>query len=386
MRIKIFFALATFLICLQPSGVRGETSARYAWNLFKYLIAIDHLEDAEDLLNSFTGPLETDEVRFEKAKLFYKTGRNEEGEGILRDLIAKNISNPLLTDQYFRILEQNKSGKLNFSYSYKTLKTRNPNKRAKSGTYNLFGWELDYENEEDKNYWGLQHNLTAILNLGRKLNAAGYVNFTDYEGRFADRAGSSLKVSSMQFGYLKPNPFFEWESNWQESYRDNTFSLGLLQRFRSGIGATDLELSLGDIQADKSEASSGNRYGLELSFRPILKSSSVTIYGFHTRFDLNGATLKNQISGIGGSYQKRFSRYLGSISGRYFDREFDNIDFVWGKRRADETWNVSGEICRLMNQKASLCFNLGYEETKSSIGFYDNESPEYGIYVKGVGF
>ena len=351
-----------------------------------FLESVDRIENALEMMLLIPRTKRNIEIEIKTAELLYILGRQKEAEQLIDNVIIDNITNSEITDALFKVKDRFSQWSLDWRYSYRTLNTRNPNKRAKSGTYNLFGWELNYENEEDENYWGIQHSLTGSMRLPKKLTASGFLNFTDYVNSFADRANSSLKISSMQFGHLKPNPYFEWESNWQESYRDNIFSVGILQRFRTGKGATDLELSLGDIQADKSDSSSGNRYGLEVSFRPVLRSSIVTIYGFHTRFELNGATLKNEISGVGSSYQKRFSRYLGSISGRYFERDFDNIDFVWGTRRADETWNVSGEICRLMSQKASLCFNLGYEETKSSIGFYDNESPEYGVYVKGVGF
>jgi hypothetical protein len=101
---------------------------------------------------------------------------------------------------------------------------------------------------------------------------------------------------------------------------------------------------------------------------------------------LNGDHLKNQIIGAGLSYQLSYGRYFGSFSSRYSEREFENIDPFWGELREDETINAAIELCRATARRFSVCLRYGHEDRKSTIDFYDNEGPDYGLYVRGAVF
>jgi hypothetical protein len=138
--------------------------------------------------------------------------------------------------------------------------------------------------------------------------------------------------------------------------------------------------------ARQSDNSSGYRYMSEITYRPHARRIGQSYFIYAQDFDLNGDHLKNQIIGGGLSYQLSYGRYFGSFSSRYSERKFENIDPFWGNLRKDETINAAIELCRATVRRFSVCLRYAHEETESTIDFYDNEGPDYGLYVRGAVF
>ena len=356
------------------------------FQLANYLIIIERYEEAEEALSAIRESHETDRVNYELARVYYLQGRHKEADELLNQLIADSWRDPQLVSLFKATRERYALWKPDWSYSYQTLQTRNPNKRAKSGTYNLFGWELNYENPEDGDYFGFVHNVGVSMRLPNRSLLTGGYRLTDYEQSFADRQYSHLKLESSYWGHLKPSPFIKLEGNWQEGYDDQIISLGMKQRFRETWGGIDVEFSAGDVKARQSDNSSGYRYMSEITYRPHARRIGQSYFVYAQDFDLNGDHLKNQIIGAGLSYQLSYGRYFGSFSSRYSERKFENTDPFWGKLREDETINASLELCRASARRFSVCVKYGYEETDSTIDFYNNDGPDYGIYVRGAAF
>ena len=124
----------------------------------------------------------------------------------------------------------------------------------------------------------------------------------------------------------------------------------------------------------------------EITYRPHARRIGQSYFVYAQDFDLNGDHLKNQIIGAGLSYQLSYGRYFGSFSSRYSERKFENIDPFWGSLRKDETINAAIELCRATVRRFSVCLRYSHEETESTIDFYDNEGPDYGLYVRGAVF
>lgn len=375
----VWFPLLT---CLAHGSNNMETLFRFS----AYLTSIEQFKSAEDILKKFKGSHQTDRVRFEIAKLYYLQGRNEEADDIIEELLANNWRDRELVSLFKVTREKYALWNPDWSYSYQTLQTRNPNKRAKSGTYNLFGWELNYENPEDGDYFGFVHNVGLSMRLPNRSLLTGGYRLTDYEQSFADRQYTHLKLETSYWGHLKPSPFIKLEGNWQEGYDDQIISLGVKQRFRETWGGIDVEFSAGDVKARQSDNSSGYRYMSEITYRPHARRIGQSYFVYAQDFDLNGDHLKNQIIGAGLSYQLSYGRYFGSFSSRYSERKFENIDPFWGNLRRDETINAAIELCRATVRWFSICLRYAHEETESTIDFYDNEGPDYGLYVRGAAF
>ena len=124
----------------------------------------------------------------------------------------------------------------------------------------------------------------------------------------------------------------------------------------------------------------------EITYRPHARRIGQSYFVYAQDFDLNGDHLKNQIIGAGLSYQLSYGRYFGSFSSRHSERKFENIDPFWGKRRKDKTINAAIELCRATVRRFSVCLRYAHEDTESTIDFYDNEGPDYGLYVRGAAF
>jgi tetratricopeptide (TPR) repeat protein len=375
----VWFSIQT---CHAQSSNNMESLFRFS----AYLTSIEQFKSAEDILKKFKGSHQTDRVRFEIAKLYYLQGRNEEADDIIEELLANNWRDRELVSLFKVTREKYALWNPDWSYSYQTLQTRNPNKRAKSGTYNLFGWELNYENPEDDDFFGFVHNVGVSMRLPNRSLLTGGYRLTDYEQSFADRQYTHLKLETSYWGHLKPSPFIKLEGNWQEGYDDQIISLGVKQRFRETWGGIDVEFSAGDVKARQSDNSSGYRYMSEITYRPHARRIGQSYFVYAQDFDLNGDHLKNQIIGAGLSYQLSYGRYFGSFSSRYSERKFENTDPFWGTVREDETINSSVELCRAAAKRFSLCVRYAHEDTQSTINFYDNEGPDFGIYVRGTAF
>ena len=367
-------------------NANAQISPDRLFQLSQYLISIDRYIEAEEALLAMRGGHKTDRVNFELARVYYLQGRHKEADELLNQLIADNWRAPQLISFFKATRERYALWKPDWSYGYQTLQTRNPNKRAKSGTYNLFGWELNYENPEDDDYFGFVHNVGVSMRLPNRSLLTGGYRLTDYEQSFADRQYAHLKLETSYWGHLKPSPSIKLEGNWQEGYDDRIISLGVKQRFRETLGGIDVELSAGEVKARQSDNSSGYRYMSEITYRPHARRIGQSYFVYAQDFDLNGDHLKNQIIGAGLSYQLSYGRYFGSFSSRYSERKFENTDPFWAKLREDETIKASIELCRAATRRFSVCLKYGYEETDSTIDFYNNDGPDYGLYVRGAAF
>ena len=124
----------------------------------------------------------------------------------------------------------------------------------------------------------------------------------------------------------------------------------------------------------------------EITYRPPARRIGQSYFIYARDFDLNGEHLKNRIIGTGLSYQMSYGRYFGSFTSRYSEREFEITDRFWGKLREDDTLNSHVELCRAAMRRFSVCLKLGYEERESTIDFYDNRSPDIGLYIRGAAF
>jgi hypothetical protein len=377
----------TILLLSSPAAASDlRLGPEEIFRLSQYLISIDRYAEAEDALLAMRGRHKTDRVVFELARVYYLQGRHDEADPIVDRLIVDNWRDPHLVSLFKATRAKFAHWNPDWSYGYQTLRTRNPNRRSKSGTYNLFGWELNYENPEDNDYFGFMHNVGVSMRTPYKGLLTGGYRLTDYEGRFADRQYVHLKLETSHWGHLRPSPFVKLEGNWQEGYDDQIASVGFKQRFRETWGGVDIELSAGDVTARQTDNSSGYRYMSEVTYRPHARriGQSYTVYA--QDFDLKGDHLKNQIIGAGLSYQLSYGRYFGSFSSRYSEREFENVDPFWGKVRKDETINASVELCRATARRFSLCVRYAHEDRESTINFYDNEGPDYGLYIRGAVF
>jgi len=386
---KLFFVrplVISLLFCCPATAKNFYVEPIRLFQLSQYLIAIDRYVEAEEALLAMRGRHKTDRVNYELARVYYLQGRHKEADELLNQLIANSWRDPQLVSLFKATRERYALWKPDWSYGYQTLQTRNPNKRAKSGTYNLFGWELNYENPEDDDYFGFVHNVGVSMRLPNRSLLTGGYRLTDYEQSFADRQYTHLKLETSYWGHLKPSPFIKLEGNWQEGYDDQIISLGVKQRFRETWGGIDVEFSAGDVKARQSDNSSGYRYMSEITYRPHARRIGQSYFVYAQDFDLNGDHLKNQIIGAGLSYQLSYGQYFGSFSSRYSERKFENIDPFWGELREDETINAAIEICRATVRRFSVCLRYAHEETESTIDFYDNEGPDYGLYVRGAVF
>lgn len=357
-----------------------------AYSFAAYLLSIDKPDDAAYVLERLIETNANARLRYSLANTYFRAGRVEEANKLLTELMVEAWRYPELVSSLQKLKKRYALWNPDWSYGYQTLRTRNPNRRAKSGTYNLFGWELNYENPEDDDYFGFEHNVGFSMRLPKRGLLTGGYRLTDYENRFADRQYAHLKLETSHWGHLRPSPFIKLEGNWQEGYDDRIASIGLKQRFRDVWGGIDVELSAGEVEARQSDNSSGYRYTSQITYRPPARRISQSYFIYARDFDLNGDHLKNQIIGAGASYQLSYGRYFGSFSARYAERNFENIDPFWGRLREDETINASIEMCRASSRRFSVCVKYGYEETESAIDFYDNEGPDYGLYVRGAAF
>ena len=357
-----------------------------AYTFAAYLLSMDKPDEAAYVLETLIDVNANARLRFSLVNTYYRAGRIDEANKLVSELMVEAWRYPELVALLNRLKKRHALWNPDWSYGYQTLRTRNPNKRAKSGTYNLFGWELNYENPEDDDYFGFVHNVGVSMRMPYRGLLTGGYRLTDYEHRFADRQYAQLKLETSHWGHLRPSPFVRLESNWQEGYDDQIVSLGVKQRFRETWGGVDVEFSAGEIKARQSDNSSGNRYMSEMTYRPHARRIGQSYFVYVQEFDLNGVHLKNRIVGAGLSYQLSYGRYFGSFSSRYSERKFENIDPFWARLREDETVNASVEVCRASVRRFSVCLKYGYEETDSTIDFYNNDGPDYGLYVRGQAF
>lgn len=349
-----------------------------------YLLSIDEVEAAEKVLSDLDAVAPFPSVKFALATVLYKQGKTKEADAIIDALIVKGWRYPDLLERLKAVKSRNALWAADWSYSFQSLHTQNPNKRAKTGTYNLFGWEMNYINPEDETFWGLRHNVEMDMRLPHQTKLTFEYQLTDYEASFADRQRALLKFSTRVLGQSLFEPFVQVEGNWQEGYDDYITSLGLKRRIRTHMGQITLTASEGQISARQSSNSDGQRTNIDLSFRPISSGVKQTYFGFFSDFDLNGAHLRNRLSGYGVSLQHSFRSYFGSLVLKHTDRQFENPNPFWGQVRTDRTDHIILEVCRQIGGRFAFCGVGGEERRNSSIDFYDNLSPEYGFYVRGA--
>jgi hypothetical protein len=387
-KIKQFVQKLATIAVLLCSPVLANDAPRlsHVYGFAAYLLSLDKPDEAAYVLETLIKTNANARLRFSLANTYYRAGRIDEADKLVNELMVEAWRYPELVSSLRELKKRYALWNPDWSYGYQTLRTRNPNKRAKSGTYNLFGWELNYENPEDGDYFGFVHNVGVSMRMPYRGLLTGGYRLTDYEGRFADRQYAHLKLETSHWGHLKPSPFIKLEGNWQQGYDDQTTSIGVKQRFREMWGGIDVEFSAGDVKARQSDNSSGNRYMSEITYRPHSRRIGQSYFVYAQDFDLNGDHLKNQITGAGLSYQLSYGRYFGSFSSRYSEREFENVDPFWGKVRKDETINASVELCRAAARRFSLCVRYAHEDRESTINFYDNEGPDYGLYIRGAVF
>ena len=378
-------ATITVLLC-SPVSANDAPKLSDVYGFAAYLLSLDKPDEAAYVLETLIKTNANARLRFSLANTYYRAGRIEEANKLITDLMVEAWRYQELVSSLRKLKKRYALWNPDWSYGYQTLRTRNPNRRAKSGTYNLFGWELNYENPEDDDYFGLVHNVRVSMRTPYRGLLTGGYRLTDYEGRFADRQYAHLKLETSHWGHLMPSPFIKLEGNWQEGYDDQIISLGVKQRFREAWGGIDVEFSAGDIKARQSDNSSGYRYMSEITYRPHARRIGQSYFVYAQDFDLNGDHLKNQIIGAGLSYQLSYGRYFGSFSSRYSERKFENTDPFWGTLREDKTINAAIELCRATARRFSVCLRYAHEDRKSTIDFYDNEGPDYGLYVRGAVF
>jgi hypothetical protein len=379
--------LATVAIFLcSPVSANDAPKLSDVYGFAAYLLSLDKPDEAASVLEKLIKTNANARLRFSLANTYYRAGRIEEADKLISELMVEAWRYPELVSSLRKLKKRYALWNPDWSYGYQTLRTRNPNRRAKSGTYNLFGWELNYDNPEDDDYFGLVHNVGVSMRTPYRGLLTGGYRLTDYEGRFADRQYVHLKLETSHWGHLRPSPFIKLEGNWQEGYDDQIASVGFKQRFRETWGGVDIELSAGEVTARQSDNSSGYRYMSEVTYRPHARRIGQSYFVYAQDFDLKGDHLKNQIIGAGLSYQLAYGRYFGSFSSRYSEREFENVDPFWGELREDETINAGIELCRATARRFSVCLRYGHEDRESTIDFYDNEGPDYGLYVRGAVF
>lgn len=380
-------SLVAFLALLcSPVWANAPPKLSDVYGFAAYLLSIDKPDDAAYILERLIEANANARLRLSLANTYYHAGRTDEADKLVNELMVEAWRYPELVSSLRVLKKRYALWNPDWSYGYQTLRTRNPNKRSKSGTYNIFGWELNYENPEDDDYFGFVHNVGVSMRMPYRGLLTGSYRLTDYEHRFADRQYAHLKLETSHWGHLKPSPFIKLEGNWQQGYDDQITSIGVKQRFRETWGGIDVELSAGDVKARQSDNSSGNRYMSEITYRPHARRIGQSYFVYAQDFDLNGDHLKNQITGAGLSYQLSYGRYFGSFSSRYSERKFENTDPFWGTLREDETISSSLELCRAAAKRFSLCVRYAHEDTQSTIDFYDNEGPDFGIYVRGAAF
>jgi hypothetical protein len=369
-----------------PAWANNAPTLSDVYGFSAYLLSLDKPDEAAYVLETLIETNANARLRYSLAKTYYRAGRVDEANQLIGELMVEAWRYPELVSSLRKLKTRYALWNPDWSYGYQTLRTRNPNKRAKSGTYNLFGWELNYENPEDEDYFGFMHNIGVTMLLPYRSRLTGGYRLTDYQHRFADRQYINLLLETSHWGHLRPSPFIKLEGNWQQGYDDRIASLGVKQRFRGIWGGIDVEFSAGEVRARQSDNSSGLRYMSEITYWPQARRIGQSYFVYAQDFDLNGAHLKNQIVGAGLSYQLSYGRYFGSFSSRYSERKFENIDPFWGRLREDETVNAAIELCRATARRLSLCVRYAHEDRNSTIDFYDNDGPEYGLYVRGSAF
>ena len=252
------------LALLLPTKAAAQISFDRGLVFSSYLLSLERVDDAAYVLERLVDMNPNARLRLALANTYYRAGRTDEADKIVDELMVEAWRYPELVTSLSKLKKRYALWNPDWSYGYQTLQTRNPNKRAKSGTYNLFGWELNYENPEDDDYFGFIHNVGVRMRMPKRSLLTGGYRLTDYENRFADRQYALLKLETSYWGYLKPSPFIKLEGNWQEGYDDQIVSLGVKQRLRETWGGIDVEFSAGDVKARQSDNSSGYRYMSEI--------------------------------------------------------------------------------------------------------------------------
>lgn len=380
--LKCFFIFWVFVLN-SPKTHGGELALDEAILFAGYLSSIGEVNSAEGILVRLNKVAPFPTVKFALANVLYKQGKVEAADKIVDGLIVEGWRYPELVEKLKQIKKRNSLWRPDWSYAFSSMRTRNPNKRAKSGTYNLLGLEMNFTNPEDKNYWGIYHDFRLRVRLPYQSRLEANYKVTDYEGSFADRQNIKLDYISRVFEGSNLEPFFRLEGNWQKNYDDFSVSAGVRNNLKFRNGRLNISASVGKVEARQNKSASGDKVDIEAGFSPFTYRVRQKYFVYFSNFNLDGDHLRHHLNGVGASFQHSIGNYFGSLHFNYFERSFKNVDPFWNAIRHDQTTSGKLEVCRGLSSRFALCGNAGRENRASNIEFFENDSPQVGFYFRG---
>ena len=315
-----------------------------------------------------------DEKKYKRSlKLFSVIKLNFE----LPPVVRKNISN-LEDDMKFHIGV--------FSYEWKMIKTKNPNRKSKSGTYTILGTPLKYQNYQNKNYFGINHlfGFDKVISATWKLKSN--VSINDFETNDFD---TQMAVLSLDKNLKKSPFFFGISSSFERGLEYKQHIYGGKIGFETKLNKSIMISTLGHYRINNSISNfyDGSRINVSKLFLNPLGIMSST-----SKFDFQNSSLSDGIysnDNLSFNFTKTFSFPTMKItpSIKIEKIKFKSLDIFWNKKRSDVIAQPAIEFCPnflLKFVKIPFCLSLKNEKRRSNISFYDYNENTFSLLGKST--
>lgn len=258
-----------------------------------------------------------------------------------------------------------------WSYSPSIIQTKNPNKKARSGTYIVLGMPLSYTNVENKKYWGIRHSISFLKAYANNWSLDSHFYFEDVEGNIADNQVLRVFLSDEK----KPKSDF----------------LVFSAEFEDGVGFE--QKTLGGKLGSNMQFSKIH-YEPALSFYKIYHSQDNVLSGkkfeLGQNIQISRRNVEYFVNGSAGTLslkEKSFSKdYMDiSLGADFYYKDLvltptiyrglgkhKATDFLWGLRKTEDNSGLSVALCkeRMASEGSKFCLKYSYNNVGSNIRFY----------------
>lgn len=306
-----------------------------------------------------------------------EAGRGQLNSKLPRDAletfkIARNLKLPASVFNrlsYFEEIARRQIGL--WTYSWSLSKEKNPMNYPKSGTYELLGMPLRYENKYEGSYFSLNQSLNYQRDITADTSFQFSLNSTDVEDGFADKHSTNVQINKFLEGQnLRISPSLSRldEPGMVETHLALSVTDFSFDPITTSLSATQL-MRKDDHQFDGYEtlaiASVRHDFGL-FDISPTLKLGETS---------LRSKSHSHQLKSIGFAALADHSKIQFSSSVEVIKKSFNAPDIFWGRKRREQIVAFGISLCPGAENKRGLRACLEFNRTKgnANIDFFDVE-------------
>ena len=344
------------------------------------------IEESELIFGAIIGSQADALILLEIAKIYFEEKKYERSLQLFT-LIKLKFALPVSVRKNISKLENEMKLRTGvFSYEWKMIKTKNPNKKSKSGTYTIFGTPLTYENDQNKNYFGINHSFGLNKKISDSWSLHSSIFINDFETSDVD---TQMVFLSLDKDLKKYPVFLGISSSFEKGVGYKQYIYGTKIGYKANLNKSIISPTFGHykIKNSISKFHAGSKQNLSNSF-----INPIGIINSTSKIDFQNSKLSDDIysnNNLSFYFQKNFPFPTMTItpSIKIEKTKFKSFDTFWSQKRSDVIAKPAIELCshfllKLINMP--LCFSMANEKRRSNISFYNYSENTFSISGKSA--